>query len=95
LVENAADQPNKPDPVITSIFGTYIKVKWEPPNNNFKTITKYLVTIKDKGTGSFTESKSLCNGASPDIVANTVCYIPIKSLRLGSSDFDYLLVDIP
>ena len=95
LVENAADQPNKPDVIVTSTLGTSIKVRWEPPNNNFKTITEYLVTIKDKGTGIFAENKSLCNGGSPDVVANTVCYISMKSLRIESSDYDYLLGDIP
>ena len=54
-----------------------------------------MVTIKDEGTGKFMEDASLCDGSSLEIRATTSCNIPIKSLRLGHSDFDYQLADIP
>ena len=54
-----------------------------------------MVTIKDKGSGLFAENTALCDGSTTESVANTYCFIPIVSLRLGSSDYDYELGDTP
>lgn len=96
FTENAAGRPSKPETVITMISGTYIKVDWEPSLSNYKTITYYVITILDKGSGTFAEDKTLCDGTNAETISNTVCNIPIKSLRLDPySDYDYILGDIP
>ena len=80
---------------MTTVQGTNIKVDWEAPASNYKTISAYMVTIKDKGSGLFAENTALCDGSTTESVANTYCFIPIVSLRLGSSDYDYELGDTP
>ena len=93
--ENAAAKPAKVASFTTTVEGTFIKVQWSSPFNNYKTITSYRVTIKDKGSGLFEEDKSICDGSNAEVVSTTQCYIPFKSLRLGYSDFDYELLDLP
>lgn len=95
FAENAAGKPDKPATVVTTVEGTSIKVDWETPTSNYKTITAYKVTIKDKGTGIYVEDTSLCDGSDTGTLANTHCLIPIISLRLGHSDYDYELGDTP
>ena len=75
--------------------GTFIRVDWDAPLSNFKTITRYEVTIMDKASGVFAEDKDLCDGQDAETIANTVCYIPMKLLRADYSEYDYVLGDIP
>lgn len=92
FTENAAGKPNKPEAVVTINYGTSIKVDWSTPGNNYKTITAYRVLIKDQDSGEFSEHATLCNGSSTEVVANTLCTIPVSSLR---SELGYELGDIP
>lgn len=94
FTENAAAKPDKVASFTTTIEGTFIKVDWSSPFNNYREITGYRVTIKDKGTGLYVEDKSLCDGSSQEIISITECYIPFKALRLGYSAFDYEVLDV-
>ena len=41
----AAQWPDKPSAITTSLVNTSIRISWTAPSNNFKTITEYKVVI--------------------------------------------------
>ena len=77
FTDNAAGIPDQVSSITTTVEGTFIKVDWAAPNSNFRTISAYLITIKDKGSGVFVEDKNLCDGSDTEVLSNSACFIPM------------------
>ena len=56
-------------------------IDWTAPNNGGSPITGYKVYIRSSDQTSFLLELNSCDGADPTIVANTLCSVPILTLR--------------
>ena len=57
-----------------------VKIAWTAPISNSDPISKYILEIKDN-SNNYYENTAYCNGASPTIIANRYCIIPMTVFR--------------
>lgn len=68
-----------------------MRISWTAPSSNYKTITAYLVEIRDQA-GSVFHTTSECDGSSAEVVAALYCDVPVSLLR--ASPFNLGLQDL-
>jgi hypothetical protein len=78
----SAKSPNTPTDVQTSIVGHDVKIAWTAPDNNYDTITRYEVQIRNSEL-DWIENTLTCDGADETIKQNTECYVSLLSLLSG------------
>ncbi len=71
--------PEKPAAPVTSISGSYVKIKWNAPDYGGSAITSYTITILTSD-GTTYKADSTCDGSKASIVSTTECLVPISTL---------------
>ena len=57
----SATVPSTPLPATTEISGSFVKINWSPPAENFSAITAYYILIKDS-KGNLLDDLASCDG---------------------------------
>lgn len=76
----AAQWPDKPNVITSSLVQTSIRISWTAPANNFKTITKYKVVIQNTDATDFVETVSYCDGSNSIIFNQLHCDVPVITI---------------
>ena len=75
----SATPPDTPATATTEITGSYVKIDWAKPADNYSTITAYEVTVKDTNGAQQVDLVS-CDGADAVIREATECLVPLTTL---------------
>jgi hypothetical protein len=78
-------------PIVISQSGTSAVLTWTSATTNGNGIIAYRVMILNRGTGTYSEYKPLCDGTDLSIIASLSCTIPISSFI---SNLNYLPGDL-
>ena len=78
----SAMPPSTPNAATTEIAGSFVKIDWETPDENYSTITAYQILIKD-ADGNFLDDIVACDGSDTSIRQATECLVPLSTL-IGS-----------
>jgi hypothetical protein len=81
----SATAPDSPQNITTLISGRNVKVEWVPQNNNYDQITRFDIQILNKSNAWLGDTLT-CDGASPDILQNNYCLIPLSILTGDNFD---------
>jgi hypothetical protein len=81
----SAKAPETPMDAATSIAGKNVLIEWTPDSDNYDTVTRYEVELRDRD-GVWNESTLTCDGANEQIKTDAECLIPL--LTLISTDFN-------
>jgi len=95
ISEYAAQRPDQPNQIVTSVQNTNIKVTWAEPVVNHRPVTLYEIVILDNGAGTYAEDTTLCDGDDDVTKSVLYCIIAMRSLRVDLSDYDYALQEMP
>jgi hypothetical protein len=79
LVLYVAFKPNTPTNLLTTVVGPDVLISWDAAVDNGDAITSYTIMIK-QSDGAFSEQLSHCDGATPSIIANNKCLVPLTVL---------------
>lgn len=84
--------PSKADPVATEIDHLNIKFTWLAPNDNFGTITGYIVKIAHEDNTQASSYVETCDSTT-EITSQLECQVPLSILRQEpwSLEFDDLI----
>lgn len=66
-------------PVIVSLYQTYVKISWTPSSSNASPITAFKVLIMTSDPLVYLETLDYCDGTNTDVVANNYCLVPMLS----------------
>ena len=75
----SAMPPDTPATVTTSIEGSYVKIVWVAPDNNYAAISSYQITILDLNRDPQVELDT-CDGSDASVRESTECLIPLTTL---------------
>ena len=76
----AAQWPDPPAAITTSLTNLKIRISWVAPTDNFKDITAYQILIQDTNEdGTFIET-SFCDGSNLVIRTQLFCDVPVQSV---------------
>lgn len=90
----AAQRPEKPLPVVTSLTNLKCRISWQVPFDNYQQITRYEILIAGHNGTDFFETTSYCDGSDPATMLQMYCDVPVKTvLRVApySLVFDELI----
>lgn len=74
----AAQKPDQPLAVTTTLSNLNVRIAWTAPNDNFKAITKYEVLIEDTdASGNFVSDVTYCDGTNALILTQDYCDVPV------------------
>lgn len=62
-VIKCAKAPSSPISVTTTVSGKNVLIQWTPSNDNFDTVIRFEIEIKDY-TGAWLQNSLTCDGAS-------------------------------
>lgn len=65
----AAQRPEKPLTVETSLTNLKIRITWHAPNANYQAITAYKILIQNHDGSGLFETLDFCDGSDPAIVS--------------------------
>ena len=85
----AADIPETPSAVVTSITDIYVKFEWSQPDDRSSPITEYELSIRQSDQTTFTEETTYCEGARSAIISSRYCLVPMTALRAGPYSLGY------
>lgn len=72
-------KPEPPDAPVTYVVGNQVYIEWEEPIRNGVPITGYRIYI-NQNDGVYTQESTSCDGHSSDVIANTICQVPLDTL---------------
>jgi hypothetical protein len=79
--------PDKPDPVTTVINNVYVRITWVDPSNNYESIDKYDIRIRESDGVTFIQQLQYCDGTNPLVISRKYCEVPVTLLLSGSGPF--------
>jgi len=58
-----------------------VRISWQSPADNFKTITKYRILIQDtNANGNYAENTQYCDGTDPTVISLLRCDVPVLTV---------------
>ena len=80
----AADIPDAPVAVATTIADVFVKVALTAPHDRSSAITEYEVLIRHQDGSTFSAMTTYCDGSLPVVVSSKYCLIPMSALRAAT-----------
>jgi hypothetical protein len=80
----AAQMPEKPYAPTTTVNGPVVDIDFEAPFDNGSPIIGYIITIRKSDNSTFETETTSCDGANPTITAQTICSVPISTLKAAA-----------
>jgi hypothetical protein len=77
----AGQIPDKPDPALSEVDGSDVKISWVAPDDGGSEILGYRVYIRTDDLSTYTLELTNCNGADALIIGMQECNVPILTLR--------------
>ena len=69
----AAQQPDTPTGVTTTVEGSLVTISWQLTSNGGSAITAYRVYVRQQDGVTFSQDLTDCNGSDSQIIADQVC----------------------
>lgn len=85
----AADIPDAPVAVTTTIADVFVKVALTAPNDRSSAIIEYEVLIQHQDGSTFSAMTTYCDGSLPVVVSSRYCLIPMSALRASPISLVY------
>ena len=90
----AATNPSAPGTVVTSLVSDKVRISWSASSGNGAYLTKYSIYIKlGKGSSSYLEEQTYCNGVTLSALAAPYCDVPMSYLT-AASPYGYIQGEI-
>ena len=81
MIIAAADIPDAPVAVVTTIADVFVKVALTAPSDRSSAINEYEVLIRHQDGSTFSAMTTYCDGSLPVVVSSKYCLIPMSALR--------------
>ena len=85
MIIAAADIPDAPVAVVTTIADVFVKVALTAPSDRSSAITEYEVLIRHQDGSTFSAMTTYCDGSLPVVVSSKYCLIPMSALRASNA----------
>lgn len=85
----AAQMPERPLAPNTTINGPLVDIDWHAPFDNGSPIIGYTILIRKSDNVTYETEVTSCDGSNPTIVSNTICQVPISTLKSAAFDLPW------